>query len=267
MAVSQNGWPVIESGTDPTLTRIDKIIGRVRAGDVADIFAYLVARFDAEVEDVDVGADDWGWAFRAIRGATSGYSNHASGTALDLNATRHVLGKRGTFTPAQQAAIRQILIALDDVVRWGGDYTGRPDEMHFEIVGTAAQVASVAARIRAGQLVSNPIGSPGAGPILPNPSAPLTPIDPEDDMPVTEQEMDRIAEKVAARVWNYTMQGGDDLPGTDTAVPLETAGERLRQVRRSTTGAYTELRRASERAYKGATRAGEVLDRIDAQDG
>lgn len=169
MATSQNGWPVITSGTDPRLVAIDKIIGRVRSGDVATIFAYVVARFDAEVEDVDAGADDWGWAYRAIRGSTTGYSNHASGTAIDLNAARHPLGVRGTFTPAQAAAIRRIVAAVNaaasaTVLRWGGDYTGRPDEMHLEIIGSVTAVARAAAAIRGGQLVSNPLTGGGSLP-------------------------------------------------------------------------------------------------------
>lgn len=185
MATSQNGWTVIASGSSPLLVAIPKIVGRVRAGDVATVLAYLVARFDAEVEDVDAGRDDWGYAFRPIAGQASGYSNHASGTALDLNATRHVLGQRGTFTPAQVAALRRILAGLGGVVRWGGDYTGRADEMHFEIVGSAARVAAAAARIRGGQLVTNPGQGGGQIPTAPSLTAPI-PI--EEDVMNADQE-------------------------------------------------------------------------------
>ena len=150
MATSQNGWTVIESGTDDRLVAIPRIVGRVRAGDVAAIFIYLNERFDADVEDIDAGRDDWGWAFRPIAGNTSGYSNHASGTAEDLNATKHPLGAVGTFTKKQLTSLRSILDEINrdaKVIRWGGDYTGRKDEMHFEIVGTEAQVAAAAARL------------------------------------------------------------------------------------------------------------------------
>src|SRR5690606_31867666 len=60
MATSQNGWPVYTSGSHPDLVAIPKVVGRVRRGDVATVFTYLVDRFDREVEDVDVGADEWG---------------------------------------------------------------------------------------------------------------------------------------------------------------------------------------------------------------
>ena len=83
-------------------------------------------------------------------------SNHAGGYALDLNAPSHGLGAVGTFSPAQVRAIRSVLAEVNGVVRWGGDYTGRKDEMHVEIVGTPAQVAAVAARLRGVPLPSGP---------------------------------------------------------------------------------------------------------------
>lgn len=76
-------------------------------------------------------------------------SNHASGTAIDLNAPDHPLGEPGTFTDEQVARIRALLDELAPVVAWGGDFD-RPDEMHFEVVGTPEEVAAVAARISAG---------------------------------------------------------------------------------------------------------------------
>ena len=123
---SQNGWPV-----DPPLTPLAWITGNVRVGDVHTILDHLCARFNAEVEPI-IRGHSWGYANRAIRGSTT-TSNHASGTAIDLNAPAHPLGKRGTFTTAQAATIRSILADLDGAIRWGGDYSGRPDEMHFEI--------------------------------------------------------------------------------------------------------------------------------------
>ena len=128
MAVSQNGWP---AQTAAPTHKLSRITGRVLAGDVAKLFEYLVDQFHYRVEPIDL-ASSWGWAYRPIRGTTNTVSNHASGTAIDLNAPKHPLGKGGTFTPSQVAAIRKILSELGGVIRWGGDYA-RKDEMHFEI--------------------------------------------------------------------------------------------------------------------------------------
>lgn len=148
-ATSQNGWTVIPSGTDSLLVKIPKIIGRVRKGDVATIFTDLVTYFDEHIEDVDKGEDEWGYAFRSIRGQSSGYSNHASGTAIDLNATQHPLGVRGTFTREQTKKIRAMLEdRYLNKIRWGGDYRGRKDEMHFEINGSAADLRKVVAHLK-----------------------------------------------------------------------------------------------------------------------
>ncbi|MCL1871823.1 MAG: M15 family metallopeptidase [Promicromonosporaceae bacterium] len=144
MIASQNGWPVL---TTAPAGRLAWITGRVLPGPVAAVFDYLARRIDAEVEHIDP-ATSWGWNDRNIRGSSTTRSNHASGTAVDFNAPRHPRGARGTFTPAQAATIRAIVRSLDGVVRWGGDYTVGPvDEMHYELVGTPAQVAALAARL------------------------------------------------------------------------------------------------------------------------
>lgn len=174
MPYSQNGWLAIESGSDPRLVRIPKIIGKVLGGAVALIFTDLVEQFDTHVEDVDLGADDWGYAYREVRAGAS-LSNHASGTAIDLNATRHPLGRKGTFSATQVAAIRTILARYKGVVRWGGDYSGRKDEMHFEIVGNAPHVIAVAVQLEQGS---------GGASILPPTPAPSLPVNPNRKAPL-----------------------------------------------------------------------------------
>lgn len=150
MSTSQNGWSVVASGTSGDLATLPHITGKVRAGAVLTVFTYLADQFNANVEPIRK-AESWGYANRAIVGSTT-TSNHASGTAVDFNAPSHPLGESGTFTAAQVAALRAILAVINQnakVIRWGGDYSGRKDEMHFEIVGTAAQVES-AARVVSG---------------------------------------------------------------------------------------------------------------------
>ena len=136
MVASQNGW----RANDPSVVASRLIPGtsrsvRVRIDAPGALLLEVAAAFDRLVEPLDEGQlDDWGYAERPIRGGEE-LSNHASGTAIDLNALRHGLGTDplASFTPAQIDTIHRILAATGGVVRWGGDYVGRKDPMHFEI--------------------------------------------------------------------------------------------------------------------------------------
>ncbi|WP_405057041.1 M15 family metallopeptidase [Kribbella sp. NBC_01505] len=167
MPVSQNGWSandrsVTQSYTIPGTTRAV----RLRKGDAGFLLCHFAAWFDKNIESIDNDKvmDDWGYAERPIRGSSKVLSNHASATALDLNATRHPLGKVGTFLSGQYIKIRRQLKVYRDpvtgkvVLRHGIDYHGRKDEMHVEIVGTAAQVARVAAKLRGTPTTPRPTG-------------------------------------------------------------------------------------------------------------
>lgn len=148
LPTSQNGWPAGSAsaiGVRPFVVAGVSFPGGVKDGDVATVLRYVMERFHTRVEPLR-GGWCWGYANRDIRGSGT-TSNHASGTATDANAPLHPLGKRGTFSSAQVREIRAILAEVDHVVRWGGDYSGRPDEMHFEINASAAKVAGVAARL------------------------------------------------------------------------------------------------------------------------
>lgn len=110
--------------------------------EVKELFAAFVKAFHAEVEPLDK-TQCWSFACRAIRGTTSTPSNHSWGLAVDLNSAKHSWGKRGTFTAAQVRAIRNILARpAFKHFKWGGDYTGTTDEMHFEYLGTPSDAAA-----------------------------------------------------------------------------------------------------------------------------
>jgi hypothetical protein len=133
-ATSQNGWSAGSSSVVPLSTLsvgAATFPAGVRRGDVHVVLGYVARRFDREVEALVKGWC-WGHSYRVISGSTS-LSNHSSGTAIDLNAPRHPLGRSGTFSATQRSHIRSILNSCNGVVRWGGDYSGRKDEMHFEI--------------------------------------------------------------------------------------------------------------------------------------
>jgi hypothetical protein len=154
MVLSQNGWSANDISQTANYTIGNDRIVRLRRGDAGFLLKHFADWFDKNVEDIDIGADDWGYAERTIRGDATTLSNHASGTAIDLNATKHPLGKRGTFTAAQTFKIRNQLKVYGGAIRWGGDYTGRPDEMHFEINANAATVGKVATNLRAAKVAA-----------------------------------------------------------------------------------------------------------------
>jgi len=97
----------------------------------APLLVAFAEQFNELIEPIDGGDDDFGYCYRMVRGSTDKLSNHSSGTAIDLNASKHPLGKAGTF-PAEKVPMIQAL-AKKYGLAWGGDYHNRKDEMHFEI--------------------------------------------------------------------------------------------------------------------------------------
>ena len=143
MPKSENGWPVIESQSDRNLvvtripgTGIPGIPLRVQK-DCAPILAYVAGRVHAEVTDLKLGnkpgvQDEGGYNYRKMDKGND-FSNHASGTAIDLNWTRFPMFKRKMNKKQREAALA-IEAELKEVIRWGGSYSpSRVDEMHWEI--------------------------------------------------------------------------------------------------------------------------------------
>jgi hypothetical protein len=146
MPVSQNGYPANDRSSITTYTIGKGCRVALRAGSAGAMLKHLADWFDAHIKDVDPGErDDWGYAERKIRGSSTTLSNHASGTALDVNATQWPLGSDpSVYLSAEQiAAVRRRLKLYQGCIRWGGDYTGRKDPMHFEINRDQATVDRV----------------------------------------------------------------------------------------------------------------------------
>jgi hypothetical protein len=66
------------------------------------------------------------YAFRPIRGINARLSLHAFGAAIDLNADTNPLGGDGDMNPDVVAVFKHFGF------RWGGDFAGRKDPMHFQ---------------------------------------------------------------------------------------------------------------------------------------
>lgn len=181
MAMSEGGWPV---GSPTALGLVHPDVDGVTfpggvAPYAAELLMYVARRFHNEVEPLRAG---WCWcyAFRPVRKdddtdqpdtdqpdtACDGlehedailpgtlaereiYSDHAGGAALDLNAPDHPRGRRGTFTPEQERAIRAILADINRdarVIAWGEDFPV-PDGMHFALRGGFNAVAAATTRL------------------------------------------------------------------------------------------------------------------------
>lgn len=151
VAKSQNGWPVLASNSPklhtwkiPTKHGVVRL--RLRNGSAGFILAWVILRWAEKFEPVAGKVlDDWGYAYRPVRGKTTGFSNHASGTAADVNATRWPLGTTH-MTAKQRARVLYVISIARTVVRWGGNYSGRKDQMHLEInksLATCERLAKV----------------------------------------------------------------------------------------------------------------------------
>lgn len=202
MATSQNGYVA----NDITRTQSWKIPGtaraiRLRKGSPGALLVQFAAWFDKNIEDIEAGQlDDWGYAEREIRGSTTTLSNHASGTAMDLNAARHPLGARNTFTKTQAAKIRAQLKVYDGCIRWGGDYQNRADEMHFEIVRDVAACDAALKKVTAPPVIDTP------------PSKGTT------DMALTAADITAIRAAVQAELEEYAVRFWVNSTGTGTGL-------------------------------------------------
>lgn len=212
MLRSQNGF----SANDRSAVASYQLPGgkvALRKGDVSVVLLWVANRFHETVEPLR-WPGIWGYAERTIRGASTTLSNHASGTAIDLNAPAHPLGKRGTFPTLDVRAIRAILDYCEGVVRWGGDYTARADEMHFEIVGSAAAVKRVADKIRNHQNRA-PVVTPAKTLATP-PPAPL----PREDAMLIRSQPDKSRPDVMTGVltgFNFVALGRTETPSDEEA--------------------------------------------------
>jgi len=148
--ISSNGWPASKDRAEIGIKSYaieGTTIKLACAEAVAPLLVGFATEFHKLIEPIDGGSlDDWGYCFRMIRGSTDKLSNHASGTAVDLNSSRHILGKIGTFPPEKVPMIKAL--AKKYSLTWGGsDNWKRRDEMHFEVAIPPSKLAGALAKI------------------------------------------------------------------------------------------------------------------------
>ena len=153
MIQSHNGWPASKDAAEIHIISVPIEGTKVKvrcAIAVAPLIAGFCKEFHELIEPIDEGAlDDWGYAFRMIRGSADKLSNHSSGTAIDLNATQHPLGKIGTF-PAEKVPMIKALSKKYGLIWGGSENWKRRDEMHWEIGLSEAKVAALIGSLNKG---------------------------------------------------------------------------------------------------------------------
>ena len=148
---SQNGWPASPNAASVGIKTFSIILrGKERkitvAEAVAPQFIEIIQWWDQNIEPItQLGS----WNYREIRGkeGTGSLSNHASGTAIDINWDKHPLGAVGTIPPDKANALRAKASSLG--LRWGGDYKRRKDEHHLEVAYAPLQHTAVVQARRA----------------------------------------------------------------------------------------------------------------------
>lgn len=151
---SENGWPVIGSEqldrTPIPGTGIIPLPG-ILGGDAGWLLRWVGQQFDQRVMKL-YNPGCWGWNAPIAIPGTNVYSNHSSGTAVDLNAPSFPWKTRN-MSPEQQAACRDIVAQTEYVVVWGGDFTTHVDQMHFEINGTSEDVSRIVTKLKEDEVI------------------------------------------------------------------------------------------------------------------
>lgn len=147
VSISQNGYKSRDSSLIASYTVVRDVKLSLRKGDASVVLLHLARWFDKNIEPLNK-VECGGYNPRKISGSQTD-SNHASGTAEDLNWNKHVRGKKNTFTDEQAGKIRAQLKFYEGVIRWGGDYKSAPiDEMHFEINKGPSELARIAQKCK-----------------------------------------------------------------------------------------------------------------------
>lgn len=146
--ISENGWSVITDAKGTKWWKISHTQLQLRPGPAGFLLCHFATWFDAKIEQLSTDGDDFGWSLRRI-GGTDIWSNHASATAEDLNASEHPQGQIGTFSDGQVTRMRnKVESTYESKIKWGGDFHEVPDEMHWEIQGTFDEVKILVAKLR-----------------------------------------------------------------------------------------------------------------------
>ncbi len=135
------GWPDCQRDKFVSVA-VGNVVVKVRR-EAADLVGFLISRTERLGYPVKpVGArcgGTWGVACRAIKGTEPAVPSwHSWGLAVDINASCNPMSTRW------RCNIPPPIVELWESAGfyWGGRYDGTRDPMHFEYLGTPADVAS-----------------------------------------------------------------------------------------------------------------------------
>jgi D-alanyl-D-alanine carboxypeptidase len=190
------GWPNcqpgrIDSGFVVSGTRFP---GGMRV-ELVDLAAMLVQeckdrgyRFGS-ASDPSYGC--WGYSCRCISGSSTP-SNHSWGLAVDINAPAN---------PYTSPLVTDMPGWMPDLwnaygFRWGGDYSGSKDAMHYEFMGSVADAASETAKAKAAGIGGG--GGTPPGPTDPDPGYEDSEV--SNGMALSQQALDQITNLLRAEL-------------------------------------------------------------------
>lgn len=143
---SQNGYSIDGSLISSFLVPGTSVKLNLRKGATSVVLLDFAAWFAKNIEPLHQ-EQCGGYNNRPIAGSKT-KSNHASGTAIDLNWNEHPRGNKDTFTAAERAKIDARLAYYEGAIRAGMNYqTATDDDMHFEINKDLAFVTRIAQKI------------------------------------------------------------------------------------------------------------------------
>lgn len=138
-AITIEGAWIRDNITQVKIPQLIGIAGAPRDGGVyfhAAVAKQLSGLFKAwEAEGLIGRIKSWAgsWVPRYIRGSRSVLSNHAFGSAFDINAPWNQLGATPAHVGATGSVRELVPIAHEFGFYWGGNFKRRPDGMHFEV--------------------------------------------------------------------------------------------------------------------------------------
>lgn len=203
-----DGWPG-DNSSKMTTVRAGGVALSVR-NELAPLIEWLVNQTVAQGYGLRQG-QCWGFANRPIRG-TNRPSNHSWGLAVDLNAPANPMGaKLVTDMPGWMVELWK-----SKMFRWGGDYRGRKDAMHYEFQGTPGDAGRLIAEV--GGAGPAPAGGPVEAPAqAPAPAPPGAATGPLLKKGAEGPDVRRLQERLNAAGIQVVVDG-DFGPATEQAV-------------------------------------------------